>query len=452
MACQGKVRALCKKDDCVPCINASLNYILKQNEIEHLYVESNPPSHHLLPHSRTDIKMKCEKCHHEYPTIPSNITLKKGCPYCNKGKLCENVRSCGHCRQRCLISSTQSFFKEEYYIKENQPQIETITLHCNTRYKFKCSTCSHIITQSPDGISKGKWCDYCTGDALCPIDIECGYCFKKSFASHPHAMHLSNPKEIEDPKQYTLHSGKYTDFTCVDCKHSFNMRIADVADGQWCPYCSWPTVKLCNQLPQCFHCYQRSIASHPLISHFDYENEKNKKIPEFICMFSNTNTLWLKCNKKHLFQITPAHLSEGRWCPDCYSKTEMKLYSWLCEIQQDVKRQFKPIWCKNPENNAQLSYDVGIKSKRVIIEVDGNQHLIDIPSWRSKADDVIKRDKLKMDYAITNGYHIIRILQEDIWYDRYDWKAELSTLLSNLPEVSSRIFMCKNNEYDRHKL
>lgn len=462
MACQGKVRALCKKNDCVTCTNASLKFILQENKIEHLYVDSNPLSHHLLPHSRTDIKMNCETCPHEYPTIPSNITSNKGCPYCKIGKLCENVRTCEHCLPRCIISSTQPFFKEEYYVKENQPLLETITLHGNTRYKFKCPTCLHIITQSPDGIFKGKWCDYCTGDALCPIDVECEFCFKKSFASHSRSIHLSNPKEIENPKQYTLHSGKYTDFNCKDCNHSFNMRIADVADGQWCPYCSWkndrvngregPTKKLCNQLPQCVHCYERSIASHPLIGHFDYENKKNTKIPEFICRFSNTYKLWLKCNNKHLFPITAAHLSEGRWCPECRLKTEMKVNSWLCKIVPDLKRQFKPIWCKNPENNAQLSYDFHIESKKVIIEVDGNQHLIDIPSWRSISSDVIARDKLKMDYAITNGYHIIRILQEDIWYDRYDWKSELLTALSDLPSVSSRIFMCKDKEYDKHKL
>jgi hypothetical protein len=77
---------------------------------------------------------------------------------------------------------------------------------------------------------------------------------------------------------------------------------------------------------------------------------------------------------------------------------------------------------------------------------------MDIPSWKSLADTVMKRDKLKMDYAIANKYHIIRIMQEDIWCDKYDWKTELTTTLSNLPEVSSRIFMCKQNEYDMHKL
>jgi hypothetical protein len=446
MACIGKIRSLCKKDDCEPCNKASFKQILKEKEIEHLYLysKSNPPSHHLLPHSRSDIIMKCDSCRHEYPTKPTNITSGRGCPYCNKGKLCENVKTCSHCLPRCFLSSNRA----DYYIGENQPNIETITLRCNTLYKFKCPDCLHIIEKSPDAIFKGKWCDYCNpyGDSLCPPESDCKFCYEKSFASHPRSDYLY----IENPRQYTLHSGKYTDFTCPDCNHSFNMRIADVTDGQWCPYCAWPTRRLCNQLPQCFHCYQRSIASHPLISYFDYK--MNKNVPEFICMFSS-EPIWLLCKQKHSFSITPAHLSEGRWCPKCYLKTEEKIYSWLCEMYEtsDIIRQFKPDWCKNPENGSQLSYDFNIISKKVIIELDGNQHFIDIPSWKSKSNKVRNRDKLKMDYAIHNGYHIIRVIQEDIWYDRYDWRLEVFTLLSNLPENPSRIFMCKLNEYDIYK-
>ena len=447
MACQGKTRSLCKQANCDICSNASLKYILQVKKIENLYVESNPPSHHLLPYSRTVINMKCVKCPHIYPTIPSNITSGNGCPYCNKGKLCENVINCLHCLPRCLISSE----KAKYYVKENQPCIKTVTIQCNTPLKFTCPTCYHEITMSPDNIFKGRWCNYCTGMELCSINSVCDFCFKKSFASHPHSLHLSNPKEIENPRQYTLHSGQYTDFTCSECNHSFNMRIADVANGQWCPYCSWPTKKLCNQLPQCFHCYKRSIASHPLISHVDHENNINKKIPEFICMFSNTDLIWLKCSKKHSFSITPAHLCGGRWCPKCYLKTEAKMYSWLCEILSDVIRQFKPAWCKNLDSGAQLSFDFCIESKKVIIEVDGNQHFVDVPGWKSLSNNVRQRDKLKMEYAINNGYHIIRILQEDIWNDKYEWKSELLTLLSNLPETPTRIFICKQDEYNIYK-
>jgi hypothetical protein len=51
--------------------------------------------------------------------------------------------------------------------------------------------------------------------------------------------------------------------------------------------------------------------------------------------------------------------------------------------------------------------DFSIPNKKIDIEIDGNQHLIDIPSWKSLATNVVARDKLKMNYAIANGYHII---------------------------------------------
>ena len=55
-----------------------------------------------------------------------------------------------------------------------------------------------------------------------------------------------------------------------------------------------------------------------------------------------------------------------------------------------------------------------------------------------------------MKCANENGYSIIRILQKDIWHDRYDWLQEL---LDNIDKIVSEkvvqnIYMCKNEEYN----
>jgi len=57
-----------------------------------------------------------------------------------------------------------------------------------------------------------------------------------------------------------------------------------------------------------------------------------------------------------------------------------------------------------------------------------------------------------MNCANENGYSIIRIFQEDVWYDKYDWFREL---LENIEKISNdgivqNIYMCKNNEYEKH--
>ena len=50
------------------------------------------------------------------------------------------------------------------------------------------------------------------------------------------------------------------------------------------------------------------------------------------------------------------------------------------------------------------------------------------------------------------NYSIIRILQEDVYYDRYDWKEELLNNIKKFEEekIIQNIYICKNNEYQRY--
>lgn len=60
-----------------------------------------------------------------------------------------------------------------------------------------------------------------------------------------------------------------------------------------------------------------------------------------------------------------------------------------------------------------------------------------------------ERDLFKMKCANENGFSIIRILQEDVLYDKYDW---LNELIKNIEKVSyenrvQNIYMCIKDEY-----
>ena len=52
-------------------------------------------------------------------------------------------------------------------------------------------------------------------------------------------------------------------------------------------------------------------------------------------------------------------------------------------------------------------------------------------------EETRKRDKYKMEKALENGYSVIRILQEDIYYDKNDWKNKLinSIKLYEIPQI-----------------
>ena len=54
-----------------------------------------------------------------------------------------------------------------------------------------------------------------------------------------------------------------------------------------------------------------------------------------------------------------------------------------------------------------------------------------------------------MKCANDNGFSIIRIIQEDILHNKYNW---LDELISNIEKITNEnrvqnIYMCKNNEY-----
>jgi hypothetical protein len=54
-----------------------------------------------------------------------------------------------------------------------------------------------------------------------------------------------------------------------------------------------------------------------------------------------------------------------------------------------------------------------------------------------------------MKCANENGYSIIRILQDDIWHNRYEWLKELTNNIDKivLEKRIQNIYMCKNDEY-----
>jgi hypothetical protein len=58
-------------------------------------------------------------------------------------------------------------------------------------------------------------------------------------------------------------------------------------------------------------------------------------------------------------------------------------------------------------------------------------------------------DENKMKCANENGFSVIRIMQEDIYKDKYDWLTELINNIEKITNDNSiqNIYMCKNNEY-----
>jgi very-short-patch-repair endonuclease len=54
-----------------------------------------------------------------------------------------------------------------------------------------------------------------------------------------------------------------------------------------------------------------------------------------------------------------------------------------------------------------------------------------------------------MKCATKNGFSVIRILQKDVYNNKYDWLNELTNNIEKITNENrvQNIYMCKNNEY-----
>lgn len=328
--------------------------------------------------------------------------------------------------------------KAKYWSNKNTGKPEDYALNSHKKFWFDCDKCSHSFESSLLNINQSdNWCPYCYNRKLCG---NCVSCYDKSFASHPKSKFWHSENSCE-PKEVLKGSEKKFYFNCDKCPHKIYMSLKKVsANGRWCSYCGHQ--KLCEN-NDCKICYNNSFAS---IERSKYLNDKTLN-PRLL--FKSTNKKCkFNCDKcSNIFETQLSDITKGIWCPFCVNKTEDKLYNKLTN-HYNVKRQFKPLWCKNPKTNKYLPYDFILEEYKIIIEQDGPQHFKQIGKWQSPELTKIN-DNYKMTCANENGYSVIRLLQKDIWHDRYNWLEEL---LENIEKIVSEncvqnIYMCKNNEY-----
>ena len=153
------------------------------------------------------------------------------------------------------------------------------------------------------------------------------------------------------------------------------------------------------------------------------------------------------CKSHGEFSQTPSnHIIHRQGCNLCINKTETKLYEIMKKIFPNLISQFKQEWCKNKKS---LPYDFCIPEYKIIIELDGRQHFQQVRNWLSPQEQ-FENDKFKEECANKNGYSIIRLLQEDVFNDTYDWKKELCDAIEEIKTSNeiTNIYLSKNDEYD----
>lgn len=282
---------------------------------------------------------------------------------------------------------------------------------------------------------------------LCNNIENCSHnCYNRSLASHPYAI-----------KCYSSHNDKpitsvlgWEDnpylFTCYICNHNFTQTPHKIQTGSVCPYCRKDKPLLCGK-DDCNMCYMNSVASSPL-SQYIINNSINIKL---INRTSNT-PLECKCpDCKKIFPTKAQYLTRGSFCPICKTKTAKKIYKFLIQLFPGLISEFKAEWCINSKTGYYLRFDFCIDEYKIIIELDGRQHIADVKYFKHNFKKQHERDVYKEKCANNNGYHTIRILQDDVWRDKNDWKGNLKReieYIKNNQTVIHNIYICDNDEYE----
>jgi very-short-patch-repair endonuclease len=326
--------------------------------------------------------------------------------------------------------------KSKFWSNKNEKKPNEVALNSHKKFWFDCGECGHEFESSLLNINQANnWCPYCYNRKLCG---NCDKCNQKSFASHPKSICWSDKNKI-NPNEVLKGSEKKYYFKCDKCPHTFEMNLKDITSkGHWCSYCSHQ--KLCEN-KECSMCWNNSFAS---VERSKYLNDKTIN-PRML--FKSTNKKFNfdcdVCNKS--FETQLSSVTNGVWCSFCINKTEQILFDKLKKEYYTLERQYKVDWCKNIKH---LPFDFVIEERKIIIELDGKQHFEQIGKWLSP-EKTRKNDVYKMKCANENGFSVIRILQKDVYNNKYDWLTEL---ISNIEKITienrvQNIYMCKNNEY-----
>jgi very-short-patch-repair endonuclease len=78
--------------------------------------------------------------------------------------------------------------------------------------------------------------------------------------------------------------------------------------------------------------------------------------------------------------------------------------------------------------------DFYLPQHQVAIEVDGRQHIDDDTVFPDMtAEERKKRDVQKMKTCLRQNIGVIRVLQEDVWQEKYDWRTLLKDEIRKFP-------------------
>lgn len=288
---------------------------------------------------------------------------------------------------------------------------------------FDCDKCLHTFYKRICHVTMdNSWCPYCSDQLLCG-DIECTYCFEKSYAYHAGelAKHWSD-RNTKKAHEVIRGSGTKYFHHCVECDHHFLMSPQSIiGKDTWCNFCA--NRARCPESDNCEKCFANTFAS--------YDPEKvacwsssNEKGPYEFAVASHHYAFFDcdVCNTHFRKRIDKVSIVD-QWCPTCQKKGSSKnveaISKKLNGIQGVTFTTEKSVKC----NGRNLRWDFVVKHGNNMvfhIENDGEQHfsmeknmlirrVTDIDIGKEYFRDQRAKDLLKDDHTRTSNGTLFRV-------------------------------------------
>ena len=430
--CAGK--KLCGDDTCDYCLQRSAAFNKRVVACWHDKNKLKPCQVPIGSGKKFWLKCDNDKCLHSFDIVMYDVTRtdekQSWCPYCSVPckKLCGDDK-CDQCFQKSAASHPNPKVLQFWDYDKNKLKPNQVPKAGSKKVWFKCDKCPHSFDIIMPSVSRGVWCRFCAGKDLCG-DEDCLICTPKSAACIPQAVKCwDHSKNKLKPHEVPKFSNKKVWFKCDTCPHSFDMMMTGVSNGGWCRFCAHQD--RCGDI-SCKFCNEHSAAGIPrVLECWDYD--KNKLKPHEVAKFAKEK-FWFKGDTcEHSFDMCTGSIFNGNWCRHCKNKTEAKAYAMLIAEygEANVVKEFKAEWNRNPDNEKHCHLPFDFCVGNLMLEIDGRQHFEPVAYWESDPADIQKRDRLKEDLAIANGYSVYRVLQEDVWNDKIDLILEVKSALEH---------------------
>ncbi len=366
-----------------------------------------------------------ESCNHRWKhTVHYHIHSKRGCPKCSITSKYDLEKFKNKAMEFHGDTYIYTDITDDHFKNGSKSKIPII---CRQHGQFEMTIDSHI---------HGK-----NGCSTCSNNLPWTYeRFKIESLKH-------TDKCFDDVKPNDITGNKsYFPVKCKKCDTKWRSNILNmiVNNHQKCPKCH----PVFRWTPLNFVKIAREKHGYRFI--YDGVTNINSIQSKIGISTANKNT----CNHRWVTTVSN-HIYNMSGCPYC---NITKTTRWIADHIKDhnISVEFEKMfnWCKNPETNRYLPFDIHIPDYNIIIEVDGKQHFEHTPYFtQPTGDKLIKRDIYKMKQALTNNISVIRIYQPDLKNNFNKYKDKIiEEILRNRNRPDIICIANIDNIYKRHRI